>query len=140
LFYWYIVFTCIYCAWCVNLNANCEIGNVFQAPVQLIRSCENFDNKDILQWDVSWWTFYVMWSVPQAAVWFTYYYTYEHLTFNFRNMFLWHVAPASIIFVTFTVLVAIFLFHSPKPLLQHSLLVGLITATLFFIILHLSIF
>ena len=35
---------------------------------------------------------------------------------------------------------AIFLFQSPKPLLQHSLLVGLITATLFFITLHLRIF
>jgi len=56
-----------------------------------------------------------------------------------ENMFLWHVAPASIIFVTFAVFLAIFLFQLPKPLLQHSLLVGMITATLFFITLHLRI-
>ena len=35
---------------------------------------------------------------------------------------------------------AIFLFHSPKSLQQYSLLVGLTTATLFFIILHLTVF
>ena len=34
--------------------------------------------------------------------------------------------------MTFVAFVAIFLFQSPKPLLLHSLLVGLITATLFF--------
>jgi len=38
------------------------------------------------------------------------------------------------------VLVAIFLFQLPKLLLQHSLRLGLITATLFFITLHLRIF
>ena len=46
--------------------------------------------------------------------------------FNFRK----HV---SIIFVTVAVFGAMFLFQSPKPLLQHSLLVGLPTATLFFV-------
>jgi len=46
-------------------------------------------------------------------------------------MFFWHVAAGSIIFLTFTVFVGIFIFQSPKPLLQHSLLVGLITATLY---------
>ena len=32
-----------------------------------------------------------------------------------ENIFLWHVAPTSIIFVTFAVFVAIFPFQSPKP-------------------------
>ena len=36
--------------------------------------------------------------------------------------------------------VAILLFQLPNPLLQHALLVGLITATLFFVTLHLQIF
>ena len=57
-----------------------------------------------------------------------------------ENMFLSHVAPGSIIFVTFAVFVAIFLFQSPKALLPHSLLLGLITATLIFVALHLRIF
>jgi len=51
-----------------------------------------------------------------------------------------YVAAASIIFVTFAVFVAIFLFQSPKPLLQHSLLVGLISAIRFFITSHPRIF
>jgi len=55
-----------------------------------------------------------------------------------ENLFFWNVAVASIIFVTFTVFVAIFLFQSPKPLLQHLLLVGLITATFVFIALRLK--
>ena len=45
----------------------------------------------------------------------------------------------SIIFLTFAVFGAIFLFQLPKLLLQLSLLVGLIIATLFFITLHLMI-
>jgi len=45
-----------------------------------------------------------------------------------ENVFLWQVAPASIIFVTCAVYGAIFLFQSSKSLLHHSLLVGLITA------------
>jgi len=49
-----------------------------------------------------------------------------------ENIFLWYVAAASIIFVTVDVFVALFLFQSPNPLLQHSLLVSLITGTLFF--------
>jgi hypothetical protein len=57
-----------------------------------------------------------------------------------ENTFLWHLASASIIFVTVAVFGAIFIFQSPKPLLQHSLLIGLITATFFFITLHLRIF
>ena len=56
-----------------------------------------------------------------------------------ENIYLWHVAAASTIFVTFAVFVALFLFQSPKPLLQHSLLVGLITAPLSFITSHLRI-
>jgi len=53
-----------------------------------------------------------------------------------ENIFLWHVAAASSIFATFAVFVAILFCQSPKPLLQHSLLVGLINAILFFIILQ----
>ena len=56
-----------------------------------------------------------------------------------ENMFLRHVVPASIIFLTFCIFGAIFLFHSPKPLIHHSLLVDLISITLFFITLHLRI-
>jgi len=54
-----------------------------------------------------------------------------------ENILVWHVAPAYIIFVTFAVFGAIFLFQSPKPLLQLSLLVGLITATFICITFHL---
>ena len=49
------------------------------------------------------------------------------------NIFLRHVAAASIIFVTFAVFVAIFPIQLPKPLLQHSLQLDLFTASLFFI-------
>ena len=53
--------------------------------------------------------------------------------FNFRkHISLTYVAAASIIFVS------IFIFQSPKPLLQQSLLGGLIIATLFFITSHRS--
>ena len=55
-------------------------------------------------------------------------------------MFLWHIASVSIIFVIFDVFGAIFIFQSSKPLLQHSLLVSLVTSTLFFVTLHLRIF
>jgi len=57
-----------------------------------------------------------------------------------ENTFLWHVVPASIIFVTFALFNSIVLFQLPKPLLQHSLLVGWISAIIFFITLHLRIF
>jgi len=60
--------------------------------------------------------------------------------FNFRKLFLRYVAAASIIFVTLAVFVAVFLFQSLKLLLQHSLLVDLITATLFFKRSHQRIF
>ena len=56
----------------------------------------------------------------------------KHISLTCRRCFYY-------IFVTFTVFVAIFLFQSPKPLLQHSLPVGLFTATLFFIASHLRI-
>ena len=56
--------------------------------------------------------------------------------FNFRK----HFYVKCLLFVTFAVFVTIFLFQSPKLLLHHSLLIGLITATLFFITSHLRIF
>ena len=43
-----------------------------------------------------------------------------------KNKFLWKVAATSSIFVTYAEFFAIFIFQSPTPLLQHSLLVGLI--------------
>jgi len=52
----------------------------------------------------------------------------------------WLQPSVSIIFVTFAVFGAIFLFQSPKLLLEHPLLLSLITATPFFITLLLRIF
>ena len=60
--------------------------------------------------------------------------------FNFWKHIFWHVTDASNLFMTFAIFDAIFLFHSPKPLLQQCLLVGLVTETIFFITLHLKIF
>ena len=62
------------------------------------------------------------------------------LHFKFRKIFFWNVAPASIKFFTFAVFGAIFLFQSPKSLLQYSLIVGLCATTLFFSAFHLRIF
>jgi len=57
-----------------------------------------------------------------------------------ENMFNWHIAPASIISVTYAIVGAIFIFQSPTQLLQLSLLVGLIITTLFLITLYLRTF
>jgi len=57
-----------------------------------------------------------------------------------ENIFLWHVAAATIIFVIFAVFVAIRFFKSPKPLLQESLQVGLISALHLGIVQNLIVF
>ena len=44
------------------------------------------------------------------------------------------------LFLIFAIFGVVFLFQLPKAMLQHSLLVGLITATLFFVTLYLRIF
>jgi len=56
-----------------------------------------------------------------------------------ENVFLWQDAAASSVLTPFAVFDVIFLFQFPKQLLHHSLLVSLITTTLFFTTLLLRI-